>query len=113
VKGCKYYSHKNKVLGGFEGVWHNCKAGESIKAREKEGTKSIGCMRICSTTDGFQLSESENENISVKKSTATLTSRSSIVAGRQKQHSVSFFDDPVLAARLGSSCTSPREQNGC
>jgi hypothetical protein len=26
----QYYAHKDKVLGGFERVWHNWKAGETI-----------------------------------------------------------------------------------
>lgn len=65
------YAHKDKVLRGFEGVWHNWKASrETTGGREIEieRTKSAGPgrMRIC-TTDGF-LIDSGNEKTSLEKS---------------------------------------------
>lgn len=36
LKGYKIYAHKNKVLGGLEGVRHNYKAGKAIEGRERE-----------------------------------------------------------------------------
>lgn len=55
------------MLGGLEGVRHNYKAGKAIEGRKREGTKSVGCMRIC-RNDGFQLLGSQNGRTSVKKS---------------------------------------------
>jgi len=71
------YAHKDKVLGGFEGVWHNWKAGDTNGGRETERTQSVGPdrMRIC-TTDGFRLLDSGNEKTSLEK---FISSRSSIV----------------------------------
>jgi hypothetical protein len=59
------YSHKDKVLRGFECVWHKWRAGKSsnIGGKEMEGTKGLMC--ICTTE--FWSSESGNKKTSVEK----------------------------------------------
>jgi len=100
------------VLGGFEGIWHDCKAERRLKREEKWGNlKGIGYTRIC-TKDRFWLAEGDHEKLSAKnfifsvleRRTASFVCRSSRVGH--------FVGEKSREANLVSISDSPISING-